>query len=78
MWVAVRIIHMLAGQSDESGYCNDLEGGIFGTVKKGIRRPLSNFNFQFKRKIVATSSSTGFLVTIIPEENTVSEEQSSQ
>ena len=69
---------MLTAQSAESGFYDDLEGGTFGTLKKGVRRPLSNFNFEFKRMIVATSSSTGFLVTLIPEENALAEEQSSQ
>ena len=73
-WQAVRKIIMLAAQSAEASFYDDLEGGTFGTLKKGIRRPLSNFNFQFKRKIIATSSSTGFLVTIIPEENAHLEE----
>ena len=73
-WQAVRKFIMLAAQSAEASFYDDLEGGTFGTLKKGIRRPLSNFNFLFKCKIIATSSSTGFLVTIIPEENAHLEE----
>ena len=36
--------------------------------KKGIRRPLSNFNFEFKGKIIAsTSCSTGFTARVLQE-----------
>jgi hypothetical protein len=50
------------------GFYDDINSGTFGTVKKGVKRPLSNFNFAFKQKIVASvASSTGYLVEVIPE-----------
>ena len=50
------------------GYYDDIEGCTFGTIKKGVRRPLSNFNFTFKGKVIASvPSSTGYLVDIFPE-----------
>ena len=48
---------VLTGCWSLSGFYDDLAGGTFGTVKKGIRRPLSNFNFEFCSKIVSTKSS---------------------
>ena len=36
------------------GYYDDIEGCTFGTIKKGVRRPLSNFNFTFKGKVIAS------------------------
>ena len=50
-------------------FYDDFEGGTFGTVKKGVRRPLSNFALRFLKKIVAQDSkSTGYLVEVNPEE----------
>ena len=44
------------------------DGGTFGTTKKGAKRPLSNFNFEFKKKIICSSpTSMGYLVEVIPE-----------
>ena len=46
------------------GFYEDLEAWNFGTIsKKGIKKPLSNFSFQFTHKIIALdTSSTDFLV----------------
>ena len=45
------------------------DSGTFGTMKKDIKRPFSNFNFEFKGKFVAAkSSSTGYL-EVIQEHN---------
>ena len=50
------------------GFYDDIDGGTFGTLKKGVKRPLSNFNFEFKKKIVSSiPSSTGYLVEVVPE-----------
>lgn len=50
------------------GFYDDINEGTFGTVKKWIRRPLSNFCFRFKTKIISSApSSTGYLVEVIPE-----------
>ena len=58
------------------GFYDDDENHTFGTLKKKQKRPLSNFTFKFVKKIVAShSSSTGFLVEVIPE--TVSDDSSS-
>ena len=57
------------------GFYDDDEDHTFGTLKKQ-KRPLSNFTFKFVKKIVAShSSSTGFLVEVIPE--TVGDDSSS-
>ena len=38
-------------------------------MKKGVRRPLSNFAFKFLKKIIADDSkSTGYLVEVNPEQ----------
>lgn len=52
-----------------SGFYNDFEEGTFGTVnKRGVKRPLSNFNFKFKTKVIAAvPSSTGYLVEVSQE-----------
>ena len=58
------------------GFYDDDENHTFGTLKKKQERPLSNFTFKFVKKIVAShSSSTGFLVEVIPE--TVGDDSSS-
>ena len=58
------------------GFYDDDEKHMFGTLKKKQKRPLSNFTFKFVKKIVAShSSSTGFLVEVIPE--TVGDDSSS-
>ena len=45
-----------------------MDSGTFGTLKRGLKRPLSNFNFEFKVQIIASvSSSTGYLEEVIPE-----------
>ena len=44
-----------------------MDSGTFGTLKRGLKRPLSNFNFEFKVQIIASVSSTGYLVEVIPE-----------
>ena len=50
------------------GFYDDMDFGTFGTLKRGLKRPLSNFNFEFKVQIIASvSSSTGYLVEVIPE-----------
>lgn len=54
------------------GFYDDHENNVFGTMKKDKQgcqqRPLSNFTFKFVKKIVSShSSSTGFLVEVIPE-----------
>ena len=50
------------------GFYNDIDGGTYGTVRKGVKRPLSNFNFNFQKKIISSSpASTGYLVEVIPE-----------
>ena len=50
------------------GFYDDFANGTFGTIKKGIKRPLSNFNFKFCSKVIsARSSSTGYLVSVIQE-----------
>lgn len=49
-------------------FYDDLDGGTFGTIKRGVNRPLSNFSFKFVSKIVAEdSTSTGYLVEVHPE-----------
>ena len=56
-----------------TGYYDDISGGTFGTMKNDIKRPLSNFNFEFKGKVVAAkSSSTGYL-EVIQEHNEMSQ-----
>ena len=52
------------------GFYDDFETGTFGTkTKKGAKRPLSNFNFKFKVKMIASDpSSTGYLVEVVPED----------
>ena len=58
------------------GFYDDDGNHTFGTLKKKQKRPLSNFTFKFVKKIVAShSSSTGFLVEVIPE--TVGDDSSS-
>ena len=49
---------------------DNLPGGTFGTVSKaGVKRPLSNFNFEFCGKVVsAHSARIGYLVRIIQEQ----------
>ena len=50
------------------GFYEDEESHNFGTVKKGVQCPLSNFTFMFETKIVATNAnSTGFIVEVTPE-----------
>ena len=50
------------------GFYEDEEGHTFGTVKKGVQRPLSNFTFEFVTKIVASNAnSTGYIVKVTPE-----------
>ena len=50
------------------GFYDGDENHTFGTMKMKQKRPLSNFTFKFVKKIVAShSSSTGFLVEVIPE-----------
>ena len=57
-------------------FYDDDENHTFGTLKKKQKRPLSNFTFKLVKKIVAShSSSTGFLVEVIPE--TVGDDSSS-
>ena len=57
-------------------YDDDENHTLIGTLKKKQKRPLSNFTFKFVKKIVAShSSSTGFLVEVIPE--TVGDDSSS-
>ena len=53
-----------------AGFYDDLVGGTFGTLSKtGVKRPLSNFNFEFCCKVVsAHSTSTGYLVRVIQEQ----------
>ena len=49
-------------------FYDDLDGGTFGTIKRGVNRPLSNFSFKFVSKFVAEdSTSTGYLVQVHPE-----------
>lgn len=50
------------------GYYEDEVKHIFGTNKKEVKRPLSNFSFKFVKKVVSVhSASTGFLVEVTPE-----------
>lgn len=50
------------------GFFKDEERHILGIVKKGAQRPLSNFTFKFKNKIVASNvNSTGFIVEVTLE-----------
>lgn len=50
------------------GFYEDFDNNTFGTSKKGIKRPLSNFTFQFQQKIISSDSiSTGYLVEVTPE-----------
>ena len=52
------------------GFFEDFEKNTFGTQKKGVYRPLSNFVFSFTHKVIAcNASSTGYLVNIELEEH---------
>ena len=55
-------MHVLCYTFIPIGFYDNIEGGTYGTVKKGVKRPLSNFN---QKKIISTS--TGYLVEVIPE-----------
>jgi hypothetical protein len=48
-----------------AGFYDDFVEGTFGTVRKDVKRPLSNFSFGFRTKVVAkVPSSTGYLVEV--------------
>ena len=55
------------------GYYDNFERHNFGVLKKnGNERPLSNFSFEFVKRIVCSNSnSTGYLVYATPEEEGV-------
>jgi hypothetical protein len=58
-------------------FYDDVHGGTFGTLKKGARRPLSNFNFEYLLRVNAEDSrSTGFLVRVYPERSADSDSES--
>lgn len=51
-----------------TGFHEDDEHHTFGVMKKGVYRPLSDFNFHFIMKVVSDkSANTGYLVKVIPE-----------
>ena len=74
--VKLFVEHLCGSTSSSNYYCtilikgfyDDINGGTFGTMKKGVKRPLSNFNFEFQTKIIsANPTSTGYLVGVIAE-----------
>ena len=51
-----------------AGFHDDNSSHTFGVMKKGVYRPLSDFNFEFLMKVKALRScSTGFLIKVTPE-----------
>ena len=58
------------------GFHEESTKSTFGILKKGVYRPLSDFNFHFIMKVVSErSTSTGYLVKVLPEASTVEESE---
>ena len=61
-----------------TGFHEDDDLHTFGIMKKGVYRPLSDFNFQFIMKVISDkSANTGYLVKVTPELITETDSESS-
>jgi len=60
------------------GFHEDKNQHTFGIVRKGVYRPLSDFNFYYIMKVESEKFvSTGYLVSVYPEiDETTSREES--
>jgi len=59
-----------------TGFYDDNTNNTFGVVKKGVYRPLSDFNFEYIMKVKANSTSTGYIIKVTPESFNEQETQS--
>jgi len=61
------------------GFHEDCEHHTFGVLKKGVYRPLSDFNFNFIMKVVSEKPvSTGYLVSVTQETDDINPDTSAR